>query len=266
MFEAKLGNASVLKKVIDAIKDLLSDATWDCTEEGLSLQAMDSSHVALVSLMLKADSFEVFQCDRSFTLGINLVNMAKIMRCAANDDSVTMKAREDGDTISFIFENESQERQSEYEIKLMDLEGEHLGIPETEYACIVQMPSAEFSRICRDLSQLGDSLQVTCTKNGVKFAAKGDMGSGAVRLSQTANTDKEEEAVVIDLREPCIATFAIKYLIAFTKAAPLSTQVQLSISNDVPIVVEYKIKRMGYLRYYLAPKIDDHVQKPTEIE
>lgn len=59
--------------------------------------------------------------------------------------------------------------------------------------------------------------------------------SGAVRLAQTANTDKEDEAVIIDLREPCLATFAIKYLIAFTKATPLSIQVQISISNDLPI-------------------------------
>jgi len=254
----------VLKKIIDAIKDLLNDANWDCTEEGLSLQAMDSSHVALVSLDLKAESFDEFRCNRNFTLGINLVNMAKIMKCAANDDSVTLKAREDGDTITFIFESDDQERQSEYEIKLMELDGDNLGIPETEHSCIIRMPSAEFARICRDLSQLGDTLQITCTKNGVKFSTKGDIGNGAVRLSQTTKVGKEEDAVTIDLRDPCITTFAIKYLIAFTKATPLANQVTLYVSNDVPIVVEYEIKRMGHLRYYLAPKIDDNVPKAAE--
>ena len=44
---------------------------------------------------------------------------------------------------------------SDYEIKQMDLDGEHLGIPETDYSCVVKMPSAEFQRICRDLSQVG---------------------------------------------------------------------------------------------------------------
>jgi proliferating cell nuclear antigen len=34
-------------------------------------------------------------------------------------------------------------------------------------------------------------------------------------------------------------------------------QVQLSLSSDVPLVVEYKIENYGYIRYYLAPKIED---------
>lgn len=51
-------------------------------------------------------------------------------------------------------------------MKLMNLDQEHLGIPETNYACIVRMPSAEFARICRDLSQFGESVVIACTKEG----------------------------------------------------------------------------------------------------
>lgn len=54
-------------------------------------------------------------------------------------------------------------------------------------------------------------------------------------MAQTANADKEEDKVQVDLREPCTVTFAIKYLNTFAKAAPLSPQVTLSLSNDVPI-------------------------------
>lgn len=46
---------------------------------------------------------------------------------------------------------------SEFDLKLMDIDGEHLGIPETDYDVAVNMPSAEFQRICRDLSVLGES-------------------------------------------------------------------------------------------------------------
>lgn len=39
----------------------------------------------------------------------------------------------------------------------MDIDSEHLGIPEAEYHAIVRMPSAEFARICKDLSSIGDT-------------------------------------------------------------------------------------------------------------
>ncbi len=71
-----------------------------------------------------------------------------------------------------------QERVCDYEMKLMNLDTEHLGIPDTEYACIIKMPSNEFSRICRDLTILGDSIIICCTKDGVRFSAKGDLGNG----------------------------------------------------------------------------------------
>ena len=60
-------------------------------------------------------------------------------------------------------------------------------------------------------------------------------------------------------------TFAMRYLNFFTKATPLSGTVTLSLSKDVPLVVEYKIAEYGYVRYYLAPKIDDE-EDETEQE
>jgi len=39
------------------MKDLVTDANFDCSNTGITLQAMDSSHVSLVSLMLRRDGF-----------------------------------------------------------------------------------------------------------------------------------------------------------------------------------------------------------------
>ena len=146
---------------------------------------------------------------------------------------------------------------SDYEMKLMNLDQEHLGIPETDYAAVVKLPSGEFQRIIKDLSQFGESVVIACSKEGVKFSAAGDIGTGNIKLAQTANVDKEEEAVTIDIQEPVTLTFACRYLNMFTKASCLAPQVTLSMSPEVPLVVEYKIGDIGHIRYYLAPKIED---------
>lgn len=218
---------------------------------------MDNSHVSLVSLNLRSDGFDKYRCDRNLSMGMNLANMAKIFKCANNNDTVTIKAQDNADTVTFMFESQNQEKVSDYEMKLMNLDQEHLGIPETDYACIVRMPAQEFARICRDLSQFGDSVTITCTKDGVRFSANGDTGSANVKLAQTSSVDKEEEAVSIEMQEPVTLTFACQYLNSFTKATPLAAQVSLSMSADVPLVVEYAIPDLGHIRYYLAPKIED---------
>merc|ERR1712133_336625 len=103
--------------------------------------------------------------------GMNLTSMSKIMKCAGNDDIITMKAQDNADTVTFVFESPNQEKVSDYEMKLMNLDQEHLGIPETDYACVIKMPSGEFARVVRDLSQFGESVIISCTKEGVKFSA-----------------------------------------------------------------------------------------------
>ena len=69
--------------------------------------------------------------------------------------------------------------------------------------------------------------------------------------------EQEEQQTVIVMKEPVSLTFALRYLNSFTKATPLSTSVTLSMSKDLPVTVEYTIAEMGYLRFYLAPKIED---------
>jgi proliferating cell nuclear antigen len=100
------------------------------------------------------------------------------------------------------------------------------------------------------------------------------MFTGSIRLVQTTNIEKEEEAVVIEMKEAVALTFAVRYLSMFCKAAPLSPQVGLSLSEDTPLskflfcmcnfeilflklVCEFKIAEMGHIRFYLAPKIED---------
>jgi len=256
MFEARLLDGGILKKVLDAIKDLLNEATFDCSESGMQLQAMDNSHVSLVSLTLKSEGFDKYRCDRSLSMGMNLGSLHKILKCAANNDIVTIKAQDNPDSVTFQFESSNGERVSEFDMKLMNLDQEHLGIPETDYACIIKMPSGDWARIVRDLSQFGESIVIACSKQGVKFSSTGDIGTGNVKLAQTSNVDSDD-AVVIDLQEPVTLTFASRYLNAFAKAAGLSNQVQLSMSQEVPLVVEFKVNDIGHIRYYLAPKIED---------
>jgi hypothetical protein len=40
--------------------------------------------------------------------GMNLNNMSKMLKCAGNNDSITMKAEDSGDVVTFLFESEGE--------------------------------------------------------------------------------------------------------------------------------------------------------------
>ncbi|GLC45080.1 hypothetical protein PLESTB_001466200 [Pleodorina starrii] len=257
MFEARIQHGSVLKKLVEALKELVTEGNFDVSNTGLSLQAMDSSHVCLVSLTLREDGFEHFRCDRTMAMGIHFGNLSKILKCAGNEDTITLKAEDNADQLTLMFESANQDRISDFDLKLMSIESEHLGIPDQDYSAEIKMPSSEYQRIVRDLTSIGDTVLISATKEGIKFSTSGDVGTANVTLRHNTTPEKAEDQTIIDLKEPVALTFALRYLNNFSKATPLAPQVKLSLTKDLPIVVEYQVGELGNVRFFLAPKIDD---------
>merc|ERR1719320_1529432 len=232
-------------------------------------------------MQLTESGFASYRCDSNAVLGIQFAALNKILKCMTSKDSLSIQAQDDGDTVNFIFESADQKRYSNFELKLNDIDAEQLGIPDTDYATTVQMPSAEFQRICRDLAAIGDTVTISASKQGVQFAVDGDIGAGSMMIKgfvapsssaskavkdedatqmdeeEDEDIDGEDNGVRIQLEESVQQTFSLRYLNNFTKATGLSKSVVLRMGADVPLEVHYKIADFGSLRYYLAPKIDD---------
>jgi len=297
MFECTLSSGELFKKIVSALSDLVEQGNFQVDSNMISFQGMDSSHVSLVSMQLTESGFENYRCDSNAVLGIQFAALNKILKCMTSKDSLSIQAQDDGDVINFIFESADQKRYSNFELKLNDIDAEQLGIPDTDYATTVKMPSAEFQRICRDLAAIGDTVTISATKQGVQFAVDGDIGAGSMMIKgfvggngAKAVKDEDEDATQMDeededmqmdvptvgnvdddgegdgdddngvriqLEESVQQTFSLRYLNNFTKATGLSKEVVLRMGAEVPLEVEYKIADFGSLRYYLAPKIDD---------
>lgn len=108
MYEAQLIQGSLLKKIVEAVRELVSNANLDCSPSGISMQAMDSSHVSLCALKIRDDGFDHYRCDRSLSLGLSMANISKILKCAGNNDTVTLKAEDTADTLTIMFESPSK--------------------------------------------------------------------------------------------------------------------------------------------------------------
>lgn len=118
MFEAQLDQGSIFKNILEAMKELVTDCNLDCSEEELTIQSMDSAHVALVSVRLSSNAFSHYRCDKPNSLGINTPNIAKIFKMMGKDDSVTLKAEEKGDSLMVMFEGSQTDTIADFGKKL----------------------------------------------------------------------------------------------------------------------------------------------------
>ncbi|KAH1216020.1 Proliferating cell nuclear antigen [Glycine max] len=129
----------------------------------------------------------------------------------------------------------SQDKISDFEMKLMDIDNEYLGILEVYHVIGLLM----FDCFVVGCFVVYVEVVILITKEGVKFSTKGDIGTTNIVCKQNTSMDKPEEASIIEMNEP------------------LSNIVIISLSNELSVVVEYKIVKMGYVCFYLAPKIEE---------
>merc|ERR1711904_124522 len=258
VLECLLLQSSILKRAVDAMKDLCKDVNFDCSERGIQVQSMDNSHVALVALVLRETAFQDFKCDRPVSLGMNVDALAKVLKMCGDKDSLKVRSDNGSDHVSFQTESNSEDKIAEFDLKLMEIESEHMEIPEQTYKCLVKLPSAEFLKIVKDLKEFGETMQIQCGKDGIKFSVQGDLGNGNVML-KPRDSDKIEDRVSVTVHEPVTASFALRYLNNFAKAAPLCGGMEIGLGPDMPLSVKYDLENAenGHIQFHLAPKVDE---------
>jgi len=258
VLECLLQQSSILKKAVDAMKDLCKDVNFNCSDRGIAVQSMDNSHVALVSLVLRETAFQDYKSDRSTSLGMNVEALAKVLKMCGEKDSLTIRADNGADHVSFQTESNAEDKIAQFDLKLIEIESDNMEIPEQTYKCVAKLPSAEFLKIVRDLKEFGETMQISASKDGIKFSVQGDLGSGNVML-KPRDSDRLEEKVSVTVHEPVVASFALRYLNNFAKAAPLCGGVEMGLGSDMPLSVKYDLDNPenGHIQFHLAPKVDE---------
>merc|ERR1712190_627910 len=102
--------------------------------------------------------------DRPTSLGMNVDSLSKILKMCGSTDSLKLRWQNDADSVSFQCETGGEDRISEFDLKLMQIESEHMEIPEQQYRVTAKMPSSEFQKICRDLKEFGETMQIKPTR------------------------------------------------------------------------------------------------------
>lgn len=102
---------------------------------------------------------------------------------------------------------------------MLALESESLSACDDMYTCVVSMASKHFVDVCREASNIGETVTIEADKESMRFAVHGDIGRGDISIRQKVDEDPFK-CVKVELSE-CFepTSFALKYLLLFNKCA-----------------------------------------------
>jgi proliferating cell nuclear antigen len=240
----KTVQATAIKSLLEVLKDIITDVNIYFDSTGMKIIAFDIARVTLVHVKLSSENFEEYSCQRELVLGINVVNTFKLLKSISNTDILTVT--HDQENLIITVSNDGKKCTSKFTIRLLDLNEDILELPENDgstpsYETLI--PSIDFQKIVRDMSNIGSEMTVKRQGSFIEFSCEGDFAEKRTTIEQTE-----------DIGCTITGLFSLKYISMFTKATILCPIVQIvQESDESPIVFKYTIANLGELRFYLAP-------------
>lgn len=249
MIKMRMADSKVWKTCVSAISSLIDEAAFKLTPAGIKMKAMDPSHVALVDFELPAAAFVEYNVERPAVLGVDLVEMNKIMARAKAEDEFSLEYDEEKNRLTLIFRGASTRR---FSMPLIDIDESELPEPKLQFTATADVMAGVIQDGLRDAEIVGDNVKFELSEDGLSMHTESDKGATELRLR------KGDPALLkLDVKQAARAMFNIKYLTDMTKAASSTDVMTINLGSNLPIQLDFPIADgKGRLRFLLAPRIE----------
>ena len=235
--------ASAFKSCFEVLKDILNDVNIYFKSGGMYVTTLDTASTSLIDVHLPADNFEEYECNEEIVAGINISNTFKLLKSITNSDILNISI-DSKEYMNVEIVSESKNTNTKFQLKLLDINESQIEVPDIEMSTITTLPSVDFQRLCRDMSNIGTEIEIT--REGTLMTLKCD---GDFANQETSISCSEESPRISGL-------YSLRYLNIFAKGSSMCSSVQvLQEEANRFLILKYNVASLGELKFYLATKV-----------
>ena len=257
VLEIKTIQIAPFRTLMTALKDILLETNITFSQDGIRIINMDKSHTILANLYLDAENFqEYFIKYPKIVIGVNMFHLFKLINSIDADDILTIFIEEseysDGivDHLGLKFENGEIKQCKIQKLKLIEPEEEELEVPDVKFSSIISLPSSDFQKIIRDMSNISERLEIKSVGNELIFKCKGPFAEAEIRRTESDGSMEIKKS--LDSNKIIQGEFSLKNLGYFIKCTNLCSSIEMNLENDLPLVVTYSVASLGEIKLCLA--------------
>ena len=134
LFHVKTVQSGAFRILIEALKEILTDTNLIFDKTGIKLVATDNSQIVLVHMKLMAENFEYFYCEEKTRIGINMMNLFKLIKIMNNNETLSLFVEKaDKNRLGIKINNNEKKTQTLFKMNLLDIEEDELTIPPAKF-------------------------------------------------------------------------------------------------------------------------------------
>jgi proliferating cell nuclear antigen PCNA len=220
---ASMPNPNILKKAF-GMMHAFEYATVNFDVNGMTLTAMDPSHVAFVMFQLAAASWTDYTCHKPTAINVRVLTVLQFLKFASDTDSVFLSLAPNANHMTFLFGSANGNRSAVYKMPLFDIDKTELFMPDIDYDATVTMDATVFSSECVKLQRTGPEVVIDVNRDNIAFTA-----SDSKTFSEIIFYDGKR--VKISCRDMDKLTFPTQFLPTMTKSGLVADVVCLNMKE-----------------------------------
>jgi len=226
--------------------------------ERMFIQGMDSARVSIFEITLPATWFDEYEHENQGTIliGISSSLLFRVLNTRDKSQNLIIKFdQENSDKLLVDFVGESKVAfDKHFELPLMNIDEEMMVIPEIDYQAEFSLSSSNYSNMIHQMKMFGDCLEIKCSEDRIDLLSNSvDLGKMSVNIPIEDLTEFSiNEGETLDI------SFSLNYMHMFCMYSKLSKDVNISICDNYPMKMLYKLGEEGaQMTFYLAPKLSN---------
>ena len=203
----------IFVSIFQLLKNWSSHINMHFEKNRLYIQSMDKSHICLADIEIKDKWFSVFDCSINNKISVDSNHFSILMNYALKHDKIELNYDDEtnADKLFVNFLNEKENKGSFdhfFELNLIDVDDESLGIPEVEYDVEFTIESKKLVDVLSQLNTFGQDLNIRCSETVIELNSNGDSTKLKVNipvddLDEYAIAEGEEFNISFSLSQLC---------------------------------------------------------------
>ena len=145
-----INKGNIFVEIFKKLKIFTDSFILTFNDEQLYLQGMDSSHIIVFELIINKEWFDEYNVNDTVSCGINTNILSKILSVKDENQYLKLYQENDNDKLNIDFlnqENNKNNYEKYFQLPLIDIDTETLGIPEQEYDVTFSIDYKDYKNI-----------------------------------------------------------------------------------------------------------------------
>ena len=233
------------------MKTVNEELSMNIDDEGIRVQGMDPSHVAMIDMKIKPGLFEVFEKPAEKRITVNLAEFSKFLDRIDKEERVTISYDAEKAKLTILARMGGRRRR--FSLPVLEPLDDEVPEPKILFKSEGRILTESVERAIKDADLVSEFMKIQISREMMKFTATGDMGSADNEFEKGS-----DELLELKAEEDSASMFTLSYLKdMFGQLKNLTDVVTLSVTTDMPIKIDATPANDPNLEItlYLAPCI-----------